>query len=177
MKLIIGDKVYLQKYEIAHITHSLNGIPGSMLDELFGDDPDGIFYMNSPEDGYRFECVFKDPKNVEWLTEQDWIVDFDRFFKMELDELEDLQERLRVAYSTCVEEFNAKDDAYRKAHFQEKRDFFNKLWHKVNSLDALIGFRKGKIKFVFPDEYQNADVTTTKKKPSFFARLFSRSAQ
>lgn len=36
MKLKIGDKVYLQKYEFAHIMHELNGFPGGILDETFG---------------------------------------------------------------------------------------------------------------------------------------------
>ncbi len=186
MKLKIGDRVYLQKYEFAHIMHELNGFPGGILDEMFsGDEDSSFFFMNGPTDGFRFECAYKEPENVRWLMEQDWIVDYDEYAEMPLAELEALQERLKAERSADIDEFNAKDEAYRETHFDEQSDKFNKLGHKIASLGDLIRFRKGEIKFGFPDEYQGkiaisgaSSVTSTpQKKPGFFARLFGRGAQ
>ena len=186
MKLKIGDRVYLQKYEVAHIMHKLNGFPCGILEETFNNDEDSSFFiMNGPTDGFRFECVYKEPANVKWLMEQDWIVDYDEYAEMPLAELEALQERLKAECSADIDEFNAKDEAYREAHFSEESDKFDKLGHKIASLGYLIKFRKGEVKCVFPDEYQgktaipgaSSATSTPQKKPSFFARLFGRGAQ
>lgn len=185
MKLKIGDRVYLQKYEVAHIMNDLNSFPCGILQETFGDEDSGFFFMNGPVDGFRFECVYKEPENVKWLMEQDWIVDYDEFAEMPLAELEALQERLKAERSAGIDEFNAKDEAYREAHFDEESDRFDKLGHKIVSLGYLIKFRKGEVEYVFPDEYQGktaissaSDATSTpQKKLGFFARLFGRGAQ
>lgn len=177
MKLKIGDKVYLQKYEVAHIMHELNGFPGSILDETFGGDEDSFFFINGPTDGFRFECVYKEHENVKWLMEQDWIVDYDEYAEMPLAELRAFQERLKAERSADIDEFNAKDEAYRETHFDEQSDKFDKLKHKIASLGDLIRFRKGEIIFGFPDEYQGKTASTPQKKPGFFARLFGRGAQ
>ena len=185
MKLKIGDKVYLQKYEVAHLMHSFNSFPGSVLHEVFSDGEDSFFFMSGPADDLRFESVFKNPASVKWLMKQEWIVDYDEYVEMSLTELEALQERLKAKHSADIDEFNAKDEAYREAHFDEESDKFDKLGHKIASLGDLIEFRKGKVKFVFPDEYQgktaipgaSSTTSTPQKKPSFFARLFGRGAQ
>lgn len=182
MKIKINENVYLQKYEVAYIMHDLNSFPGSILKEIFGADKEGVFFMNdSSVDGFWFECVFRDPENAKWLMDQDWIVDYDEYAEMPTSELETLIEHLEVEYSADIKKFNAKDESYRKEHCKEVRDKFNKTGHKISSLGDLAKARKGKINFVFPDEYQGKttpDLTSiSKKKLSFFARLFGRSAQ
>lgn len=185
MKLRIGDRVYLQKYEVAHILHELNSFPAGIMQETFSNSESGFFFMNGPADGFRFECIYKKPNNVEWLMGQDWIVDYDEYARISLTELKALYERLKSEYSTGVSEFNAKDEAYREAHFEEESDKLNNFSHKIASLENLIEFREGKVKFVFPDGYQDRTVipnassatSTPQKKASFFARLFGRGAQ
>jgi hypothetical protein len=182
MKLKIGGKVYLQKYEVANILHELNSFPAGIMQETFGDGDKGFFFMNGPADGFRFECVYEEPKNVEWLMEQDWIIDYDEYAEMPLDELKALYERIKAEYSTRIDEFNAKDWNYKEVHFEEESDKIEKLWHKITSLGDLIEFREGNVEFVFPDEHHgkttiSSIASTTQKKPSFFARLFGRGAQ
>ena len=184
MKIRIGEKVYLQKYEVAHILHSLNGFPATVIDEVFGDGESNFFFMNSPADGFRFESVFKNPASVKWLMEQDWIVDYDEYSEMPLPELEALVERLKAEHAAGIDEFNAKDETYREKHFEEASDKFHNDSHKISSLDDLISARKGEVTFVFPDGYQgkttpgaSGATSTPKKKPGFFARLFGRGAQ
>lgn len=182
MKLKIGDKVYLQKYEVAHLMHNLNSFPGSVLDEIFSDGEGSFFFMVGPADGFRFESVFKNPASVEWLMKQEWIVDYDEYAEMPLAELEALQERLKTERSANIDEFNTKDEAYREAHFDEESDRLDKFGHKIVSLGYLIKYRKGEVEYVFPDEYQSKTAisgasSTPQKKLGFFARLFGRGAQ
>ena len=177
MKIKIGDKVYLQKYEVAFIMHNLNDFPDSIFRETFGEVNGKLFFMSGSVDCFQFKQVYKKPENVEWLMAQDWIVDYDEYSKMSLAELKTLYKRLRKKRSADIREFNAKDKDYRKAHFDEEDDKFNKLGHKIDSLEGIIDYRKGKVKFIFPKEYKNKTTSTPQKKPSFFARLFGRSAQ
>ena len=203
MKIKIGEKVYLQKYDVAYITHCLDGFPGPIVQELFGDGE--MFFMNGMEDGFRFDCIFSDPRNAKWLMEQDWIVDYDEYIKMPIDEFEGLIQRLAVEHDLEIDEFNNKDEEYRKEHFKEEHERFKKDSHKISSLDNLFQARKGKVKFVCPEEYQGKttpdscedkirdavhkkaraaqvdgradESNTSRKKLGFFGRLFGRGAR
>ena len=184
MKVKVGENVYLQKYEVAHIIHELNSIPASVLNEVFGDGESSFFFVNGPTDAFRFGSVFKNPASVKWLMEQDWIVDYDEYSEMPLSELEALVEHLKAEHNTGIDEFNAKDEAYREKHFEEESDKFHKAGHKLSSLEDLISALKGEVAFVFPDGYQGKTIpgassatSTPRKKPGFFARLFGRGAQ
>jgi hypothetical protein len=197
MKIKIGDKFYLQKYDVAHLLHELDEYPGSILDESFNGG-DEMFFMSGPTDGYRFECLFEKPESVEWLMKQDWIVDYDEYVKMPLAELEELLGRLSAELSSEIQEFNAKDESYRRRHFDEANDKFSKAKYKNTSLNDLIMFRKGKAEFTFPNEYRGIttadampastyidtatptdtpETSTHKKNRGFFSRLFRRNAQ
>ena len=176
MKLKIGNKVYLQKYEVAFIMNYLSKFPASFLNETFSDANDGIFMMNAlGNDTFDFKTVYEDPKTVAWLMEQTWLADFDIYSKMPLDELEESLERLKSEHSTRSDELEAEGEDYQ----EEDIESLNKLAHKINSLGFLVMFRRGKRNFIFPEGYKcPKDIF---EKPGFFARLFaklfSRSAQ
>ena len=150
MKIKIGEKVYLQKYEISYILYETDGFPGSLLEEIFDDDE--IFFVNGSEDGFRFECVFENPKNVEWLMAQDWIVDYNEYAKTPIRELKELVKQLKKEYSTMIDEFNAQNIDYRKRYYQEVGYEFSKIRHRIASLHNIIAERKGKATFVFPEQ-------------------------
>lgn len=175
MKLKVGECVYLQKYEIAYLTSELSCLPASIFDELFGGDEENFFFMCGSEDGFQFECIFKNPKNVEWFMNQDWIVDYDKYAEMPISDLEVLIEDLDAERFAKIGDFNAKDEVYRKKYYAEISEEFSKSGHKIISLEYLLDARKGKIKFIFPD---NSKYRTAKEKNSnLFKRLFSHSAQ
>ena len=183
MKLKIGNNVYLQRYEVSHIMHELgSGIPGGMILELMNDEK-GFFFESTYTDGFRFEFVIMEPENAEWLMKQDWIVDYTKYAIMSLARLESIRKHLKIRLSAAIDDFNAKDEAYRGAHFYEQSARFNRISYKIASLGILISFRKGEIEFVFPDEYRRktaathnniVSANTFRKKPSFLTRLLSR---
>ena len=169
MKIKMGDRVYLQKYDVAFITSRSSGFPWSIIDEIFTNDK--LFYVSSKADGYKFKCEFKDHENVKWLMEQDWIVDYDECAKLSNSDLEALIEHLEKNYHEGLDEFNAQSEHYRKNHFKEKADMFEKSKHKIISYEYMLAARRGEIKFVFP--YDDESISASKKKKhGFFKWLF-----
>lgn len=184
MKVKVGKNVYLQKYDVIHIMHDLNSFPATIPNEVFGDCESIFFFINGPASTYQFESVFKEPANVKWLMEQDWIVDYDKYSKMSLPELKAFVERLETQYDANINAFNSQDQIYRKKHFDEASDKFHKESYKISSLEKLISAKEGKITFILPDEYQRritpgTSIATSilRKKPDFFTWLFGRGAQ
>ena len=176
MKIKIGQKVYLQKYDVSYIMHELNFVQAGIVDEIFKDGKP--FIMNGAVDGYTFDCVFEDPSNVKWLMNQDWIVDYDQYKDKTPAEIIALYEELVKQGNIEAKEFNAKDPEYRKKHFLECRERLNNLEHKLNSLEAMAEHLNKKIKFAFPKQMDEHSVTLKNvKKPGFFARVFGRSTR
>lgn len=197
MKLKTEDSVILQKYDVAFLMGTLNSVPGSIVSEILSDSSDRFSFLNGSADRFRFENVFKNPINVEWLMKQDWIVDYEEYIKIPLSNLEMFTQRLGIELAADIHRFNAMDEDYRREHINEESVKFEKSGHKISSLEALVGFRKGDIKFVFPDEYHDVRVrdsvltekiiripsetynstrhsegSATRKKPGLFSRLF-----
>ena len=127
---------------------------------------------NLKKDGFRFECVFEQPENVEWLMSQDWIVDFDEYVKMPLKELVNLDICLKDEYHAAVSSFNIQNEAYRREHYNEMSKKFDNDNHRINSIGFLIEARRGKVDFIFPDNYDNK-IIVEKKKRGFLKWLFS----
>lgn len=178
MKLKINDTVYLQKYDVAYIMHELNDISDSVIQETFINDENGFFFMmDSLEDGLWFNNAYKKPKSIKWVMEQDWIVDFDKYAKMPLDELEALHEHLKLKLDERINKFNARDLAYRDAHFAKASRRFDDLEHRNLSLKILIKYRNGEVKFGFPDGYEEDTsvivARAPEEKPGLFARLWA----
>lgn len=154
MKIKIDDKVYLQKYEIADMTHNPKYYPQCVLDEVFAHG-DEVFVMNRALDAYHFANVFKNPESIKWLMEQDWIVDYDEFAKKPLQTIKDLAYGVYTEETKIVQDFNRKDIEYRDKHFDEVRDKTYKLGVKARSLGIMIYFLEGEVTFEFPEGYVN----------------------
>ena len=156
MKLKIGDKVYLQEYEIAFILKELNFIPCRIILEMF-DNGDHISLTNNndPTRLYRFGHVYANPANVKWLMEQDWIIDYDDCAGMSLAELENLRNTLITEHFASTSKFNRENYTYREMHFDEENEKMNKIKHKIFSLKQYIDFRKCRIDFIFPGGSQD----------------------
>lgn len=177
MKLKIGDKVYLQKYDVAFILSEVSEIPASFPNEVFGNNEKGYFCMDIEENGFRFENVFESKSCVDWLMAQDWLVDYDEHVKDSLSELEALALSLKSSYNTGALEFNAHDEEYKTKRYEAESERYGKLRHKITSIECLIASRKGTIKFGFPPGYQDKakyETPPPPKKQSFFKRLFGR---
>ena len=152
MKLKIGDKVYLQRYDVSFIIMNARiwSVPWSVIGEIFRrgngpalcDDPTG--------DSLLFEHVFEHPESVAWLMEQNWIVDYEAHMAMPLEELEALRAQLGAEYDAKVLEFNAHDVEYRKKYFWATSKQFEKDGHQLGSLLIMIMARREGCQFILP---------------------------
>ena len=173
MKLKIGDKVYLQKCDVYHWMEEDCNVPLYVMQEVVDKGEVRHFKVGSLRDSFKFRFVFKDPKSVEWLMKQDWIVDFDKYAEVPIDYLERLREHLRKEHIKYIESYNAEDDAYKVEHYADACIEWEKYQQKKIAIENIIKYRRGECKFTFPRQYR----TGTTNKPSFFARLTGRSAQ
>lgn len=165
MKIKIGEKVYLQKYDTARILHDIAAFPGSLVTELFEPSNDGalhasIFYISSPQDELEFSCVFKDPKNVEWLMSEDWIVDHNEYIKMPVATLKSIYRHREREYKANIKYFNLQPREYRELHYGEINLKLYKEAHQLKSIRLLINELTGRITLNLPSE----DLDDTRQK-------------
>ena len=199
MKIKIGEKVYLQKYDVAYILENLSNFPDSLFEDIFESNDDDCFYIIDFADSLQFDYLLEETSNVEWIMNQDWIIDYDAFIKNSIPKLKAQANTLTTECTNGINEFNAKSLPYKKKYYEAESIKYNNLQHKIVSIHYLVDFLEGKIDFGFPEEYQDKTTTTkiinissqhntpnlsdtaraTKKKtkPDFFAWLFGHSAR
>ena len=169
MKIIIGSKAYLQKYDLNFIIRNLGYAPVALMSELFANN--GPFAISNPQSAYEF-IEFSDPFSVGWIREQDWLVDQDEFAQMSARDLKDFHTHLIKSQEDDIRDFNARDEKWR----QEKQDTFSQLMskanHRIRSFAILRDYRLGKLTFTYPPELAPLYPATNKPKQGFFARLF-----
>ena len=184
MKLKIGKKVYLQKYEVDHILQDLKRFPMELVQETFEREYDNYFYLDETTDPFEFSCIYSRPNSVDWLMEQDWIVDYIEYSKIPLRQLRKMNKSLVERRSYELDEFDKMDDHFKRSHHQEEYEKCERLAHKIESIKYLIDELEGDITFTFPKGYRGQycrdaqnENGVKKRKPSLFKRLFGRSAQ
>ena len=159
MKIKVGREVYLQKYEMAYIMREISDVPASLLDELFASYSE--FTMTGFEDSLKFACVFRKPKNVKWLMEQDWIVDYNAYKNVPYAALKSTRKKLIRSYRAETEAFDANEANFRRKNRSEYEMRFSKMIHKEYSFELMLKYFKKKIHFALPEErklvgYRNA---------------------
>lgn len=151
MKIKIGNKVYLQKYEVADTERRTKLFAKCVNDEFISGA--GCFKKNGCH-AFEFGIVFEKPESVKWLMEQDWIVDYDEYVKMSDSDLEKEIEQLENQELDFGNEFNHKDVDYRKEHFKEMKEKMDLMKHKISSLHFILYYKRKAIIFKFPEEYK-----------------------
>ena len=147
MKKKVGDKVYLQKYDIGFITHELDEVPACIIDDLFGDR--SVFYSAGPEDAVNFDHAFTG-EAAYWIMAQKWLVDFDDHAKSTEKQVRELLDKEREQYDKDIAEFNAKDDDYKEKNFPTARVEFDKRGHYLKSLSLMSLYLGGQKQFYVP---------------------------
>ncbi|MDO5480744.1 MAG: hypothetical protein Q4F60_00125 [Candidatus Saccharibacteria bacterium] len=162
MKLKIGEKVYLQVYDLIFIACELGGCPTSIVREAFSyDDSEVLLALeDEAEKLFWFKYCFREPENVEWLMAQDWIVSYNKYAEASISEL-------NIEEYFCNREFIARMELYEVCPDEEEFFEICKLEHKLVSLSAFGAFHEEKLRFRFPEEFREP----RKKHSSFWAWL------
>lgn len=180
MKLKVNDKVYLQRYEVEFLLqefHNFN-FPDSIMREIRENKRPFLFDRVKKHDG-SFHNIFKNPENVQWLMEQDWIVDYDRYKNNSIPQLQNICNDLNFDRISELEDFTSKPVFYRVEHDSEQSERLIKSSHKISSLETMIKYLNRSMPFFFPEEIAHYAVipTTPQQRPGFFAQLLSYGAQ
>lgn len=183
MKIKIGEKVYLQKYEVIQLSQRPAIVAECVRNELI--DSYGIIYSVPQDlDVYKFEYVFTNPDSVKWLMEQDYIVDYDELVDLPEAELMKRYKEASDQYDKIISNYHNYNSDYQRDHHEETmNDIYRAKW-KYSSIAEFIALTKGRIsQFGFPKEYTGKRVEflftqeePAKKRPKIFeclTKLFS----
>lgn len=150
MKIKIGEKVYLQKYDTRKVWENCYlYFPRYVIEEIMINDKTignpGIF---------NFCYVFEMEKSVRWLMKQDWIIDYGLYYEMSLRSLILEREHLVEEYNNIVKKLNSMPLC---SYLRKK---LAKESVKIESLEIMIAYRNHELgtSFVFPDEYLQKNI-------------------
>lgn len=144
MKIITCDAVYVQKNDVAFLTHTDLPIPASIFMKVFGN---GITIIN---DNNRYEFLkFEDECEIQFFKSLDWIVDYDSVKDLGESQIIELAEGIAYQQNDIVSIYNNMtiDEQRKNQHMFyecEKLDF------KIYSLRDFLWFKQGHIKYCLP---------------------------
>ncbi len=143
MKLKIGQKWYLQHYDVMFILNHAERAPEVVLDEIFKENS-FVKGEDDLKDYFKFDIIFSNPDAIRWLDNQAYIVDFEKMRCTKLQALEINRDQLRVEYGQMYSGIDFTE------HTEEQKYKIAKLVQKIKSLDAGIDFRMHRLEFDIP---------------------------
>jgi hypothetical protein len=156
MKKKVGDRVYLQKYDVGFITHELSSVPACIMDQVF--EKNSVFVSNGFEDAVKFSHAFTG-EAADWIMAQDWLVNFDDYANMTEAQIREIWNREHEKFEKDVNAFNSRDAEYKESHFAKVSEGFDKRGHRLRSLSLIRLYKSGEKYFEVPG---------VKKKHHFF---------
>ena len=157
MKIITNDKVYVQKGDLAFLTHTDLPIPASIFMKVFGD---GIVIIDN---GNRFEFVkFENVDEIEFFRKLDWIIEYNSVKDLSEDEIIELGKSIAEEKNNIAKKYNAMSLEERKKN-SYLVDECEMLEFKMFSLRDTLWFMQGQLKFVLPEGIENLKSFENKK--------------
>ena len=150
MKVFANNAVYVQLSDLAFLIRSDVFVPSSVAD-VFRDGTININYRN------RYEFIkFSKIEDVEYFRNLDYIIDYNEFNEFNEDFLKTFASSLADQYNKFLYTYNSMSEEEK----EENQDLHNKcdeLDYKCNSIEDLIAFKQGKIKFKLPHGVENSN--------------------
>lgn len=172
MKILVGNKIYLQNYDVVLIIQKFP-LEASLREEIFGDR--GEPFIINGKDILKFGYSFQKPDNIEWLECQDWIVNYDEYSGKSIAELNDLLDQLNKEYRKKESDLLPRSRKNLEKHSENLLEL-SKLHNKIDSIEVIKRFATGELSLTFPENYGNkSETNNTKKKQCFFHRIFAHS--
>ena len=170
MKIIVGDKVYLQKFAMVYMEEEFYAVPGILHVSFIQNYP--IHFIDSEQDAAKFDYVFDDEQAVAYLKSCDYIFDFIEYSKKSVKELQ--QEMLQTIedFDNLASRFEDASKAYQSEHNEEMHRRFDEARLKCEQLRFMIAFKTGELKF--PSLPEGVEVNLKVENGSIFSRFFSR---
>ena len=147
MKIKINDRVYVQKYDIAFIARFIKRVPAAIMMDLF--EEADAFIMTGREDSISFSTFFQG-ESANWLMQQSWIINFDDFRKKKASEIKRQCSHEIIMRREYEQFFERQNQEYKIKHYEEAKEELDKRTHRLQSLDLMRLYLKGKIKLAIP---------------------------
>lgn len=145
MKVVVGDKVYIQNYDVVLFTNRLNSCPSFIM---MGAVHDGIF-MSSRDTQLDFSVSFTG-EEAEEIKAMDYIIDFKTYSKKSKAAISREIEETKVKAEKMINSFCRLSDEERRKTFKDVQDKISQLGHIVVSLNAMLDYLKKKNRFEIP---------------------------
>lgn len=135
MKIIRNNKIYVQKNDIMFAFNHSNAIPLVIINQFFR----GIVIV---DDSNRMDFVsFEDKSAIDYFNKLDYIINYDDYKDMFIEELDQKIKELVIRRSKIVNKYNSLSPKKRRQNF----DLFNEYEKLEYVLDYLDEFRKSKL--------------------------------
>ena len=179
MKIQLGERIYLQKYDAEFIEEvldsSLSGTPVMFSFEIFrSGEP---IAMQGPADAYRFCYDFVFEEVVEWILAQDWLVDYDQCIMLSSKELGQRIAELQDELEREETEFRLKNKGHDDIACAKHNYLCAKIKHHIRSLELMHEYVEGHAKFTFPEGHpQHVPASSASRPgcPNLIGRILHR---
>lgn len=144
MKIITEEAVYVQKKDIAFLTHKGIEIPESIFNRIFFN---GVIIVGNT-DNYKF-YEFQEKEVIEFFKKLDWILDYNDVKNLTKNEFIQLEQKL-------TEEKQELENNYSEIFLDDYRKTYDmilqheKLQHKMYSLRDISLFNQGQLEMDLP---------------------------
>lgn len=149
MKLKIGNKVYLEKCILEFILNNHSKVPSSITQEACRES---VFLVGDPANKRQFQA-FEMLKNIRWLQEQEWIIDYDEYSKKPLPDLRKQLDELKEQERAFLNKLGTEGKKHLLNEYSPELDKYAEVVCRRNSILEIIRFREGEIKLLLPDGY------------------------
>ncbi len=145
MKIITEKAVYVQKNDIAYLTHTDLPIPASIFMKVFGS---GVVIIDD-HNRYEFER-FEEGDEIEFFKSLDWIVDYHSVKDLSDGEIIEIGQNIAQTKNQIAQKFNSMSGDEREKNFEmvtqcELLDF------QMYSLRDILWFKQGHLKMTLPE--------------------------
>ena len=141
MKIITENAVYVQKYDIANLIHTDLPIPNSIYRK--------IFKNRIASNRYAFE-KFENPREIEYFSGLDWIVDYHLVKDLSDDEIIEMGQNIAHSRNQIAQQFNKMSEKERKKNLNLITQC-ELLEFKLYSLRDILYFRQNHLKITLPE--------------------------
>lgn len=147
MKKEVGNKVYIQDYDVTLCTNELNSCPAFIMTAATKDG-DGVF-ISTKNTAFGFNTSFEGEEK-ELIMEMDCFIDFDVYSKKPVRTIKKEMVETQEQAQKIIADFNAASEEQRAKTYADVKDSILKLGHIVVSLNYMLQYRKKKLKFELP---------------------------
>lgn len=153
MKIITEGRAYVQNNDIINLSKTDERIPASIISS--------IFYEIDDTNRYEFVC-FENPADIEFFSNLEWLIDYNEIKDLSESEICSLWKKNVEDHKKCSSKYEEMDDETKKKCVGLVF-LCKKLQFKVEGLEDMLYFKKGKIDINLPEGIERPIIIDNKK--------------